>query len=156
MNVKADISWVKHVEGEFEYADPWARFTEIAGLTIKHVRMGGDNREQLAIEFNEGRTLVIADNGQSCCESRYMTCDDDLSGHEGGSLLYVEMDAAAPPSKADVVVEPEPAEDDWDSDNCHETMFVKVQTTKGSFTLCTHNEHNGYYGGFSLEMTLIR
>jgi hypothetical protein len=31
-----------------------------------------------------------------------------------------------------------------------------VQTTKGSFTICTHNEHNGYYGGFSLRVKLHR
>ena len=32
----------------------------------------------------------------------------------------------------------------------HETRFVEIVTTKGSVTLTTHNEHNGYYGGFVL------
>jgi hypothetical protein len=30
----------------------------------------------------------------------------------------------------------------------HETCFVEVQATGGFITLVTHNEHNGYYGGF--------
>lgn len=145
--MNANIAWVDSVEGEFEFTETWAKFTEIAGLTIKHVRMGGD---QLVIEFNERRfhehrTLVIADNGQSCCERRYMVCDDDLSGHEGGSLVAINTDA--PGSQPD---------EEEDSYGCHEVRFVKVQTTKGSFTLCTHNEHNGYYGGFSIEVKLGR
>jgi hypothetical protein len=32
----------------------------------------------------------------------------------------------------------------------HETQFLIVDTTKGSFTIVNHNEHNGYYGGFGL------
>jgi hypothetical protein len=148
----ANIEWVKQVEGEFEYADPWARFTEIAGKVIEAV---ADDDQGMAIRFTDGTRLCIWDGGQSCCESRYMTCDDDLSGHEGGALLSVDLDAAAPP-KADVKAKSETAGDDWDDGDCHETQFVKVQTTKGSFTLCTHNEHNGYYGGFSLEMKLVR
>jgi hypothetical protein len=153
MNVKADISWVKDVTGEFEYADPWARFTEIAAKVIETV---AEDDQGMAIRFTDGSRLCIWDGGQSCCESRYMTCDDDLSGHEGGALLSVDLDAAGPPPKAAADTTPDPDEDDWGDDNCHETMFVKVQTTKGSFTLCTHNEHNGYYGGFSLEMKLVR
>ena len=152
--MNANIAWVDSVDGEFEFTETWAKFTEIAGLTIKHVRMDG---EQLVIEFNERRfhehrTLVIADDRQSCCERRYMTCDDDLSGHEGGHLVGINTDAADPKPVLDYAGEK--ADDDYDE--CHEVQFVKVQTTKGSFTLCTHNEHNGYYGGFSIEVKLGR
>jgi hypothetical protein len=30
----------------------------------------------------------------------------------------------------------------------HEVQFLIVDTDRGSFTCETHNEHNGYYGGF--------
>ena len=151
MRLQDKIGWVDKVEGEFTFTDRWAKFTEIAGLTIKHVRMGGDSRESLAIEFNEGATLIIADEGQSCCESRYLTCDDDLTGHEGGSVVSIDTDAPDPKPVLDYA-----AQKESDSYGCHETQFVKVQTTKGSFTLCTHNEHNGYYGGFGLVVKLVR
>jgi hypothetical protein len=139
------MAWVTEIEGTFEFSDLWAKYAEIVGLKIKHVRLGGDDPENVYIAFEDGRWLSIADEGQSCCESRYMTCDDDLSGHEGGQLISINTDA---PGHG-----PEVGEDDY---GCHDTRFVKVQTTKGSFTICTHNEHNGYYGGFSLRVKLHR
>ena len=45
---------------------------------------------------------------------------------------------------------PEEANEWGDS---HETMFVEIVTDGGdSVTLTTHNEHNGYYGGFWLQL----
>jgi hypothetical protein len=148
------MEWVKQIEGDFEFTDLWARYAEIVGFTIRSINMGGSlsgDDQSLFIHFNEGRILEIKDGGQSCCESRYMTCDDDLSGHEGGQLLSIDLDAADPKPVLDYA---RPETDDYGE--CHETQFVKVQTTKGSFTLCTHNVHNGYYGGFSLSAKLHR
>jgi hypothetical protein len=150
MNVKADISWVKDVTGEFEYADPWARFTEIAAKVIETV---AEDDQGMAIRFTDGSRLCIWDGGQSCCESRYMTCDDDLSGHEGGQLISIDTEASGA-QPADEKADDD--DDEWSTGDCHEVQFVKVQTTKGSFTLCTHNSHNGYYGGFSLRVKLHR
>lgn len=33
----------------------------------------------------------------------------------------------------------------------HEVQFLVVHTDKGDLTMSSHNEHNGYYGGFSIE-----
>jgi len=130
--------WVDLVEGEFAYSDLFARYTEISGLTISEVILGGD---RLTMRFTDGRALIIEDTGQSCCENRYMDCDDDLTAIAGGHLVHIELS--------------EPGHTDEDDNyGCHEVQFLKVQTTNGFFTCCTHNEHNGYYGGFSIEMKL--
>ena len=141
MSIPENAFWVTEIEGDFAFADPFARYTEIVGLTIESI---GKDDQGVAIRFADGSRLCIWDGGQSCCESRYITCDDDLSGHEGGHLVSIDTDA--PGAQPD-------EEDHW---GCHEVQFVKVQTTKGSFTLCTHNEHNGYYGGFSLRVKRLR
>lgn len=36
----------------------------------------------------------------------------------------------------------------------HEVQFLHVKTSKGSFAVSNHNEHNGYYGGFNVEASL--
>jgi len=78
-------------------------------------------------------TLTIADCGQDCCESRYITCDDDLASMSGEVLIAVET--AETPY-------------DWGD---HEVQFLVVRTDKATYTAETHNEHNGYYGGFRIR-----
>lgn len=90
---------------------------------------------QLALE--DGVTLLIQDQGQSCCESRYMTCDDNLANIFGGRLLAIE-----------VLDGP-----DLPSGETHEQQFLIIRTTEGTITVASHNEHNGYYGGFALRIT---
>jgi hypothetical protein len=102
------------------------------GRVISRAGIVGDD---LVITFDDGALLKIWDNGQSCCESRYLTCDDDLSALTGGKLVAVEVRNAP---------------DVQDGGEVHEVRFVEVTTTAGAATVCTHNEHNGYYGGFSL------
>lgn len=41
---------------------------------------------------------------------------------------------------------------DMEGGEVHETKFIIVRTSKGEFTVVNHNEHNGYYGGFSLSV----
>jgi hypothetical protein len=36
----------------------------------------------------------------------------------------------------------------------HEVQFLVVKTDKGNITFQTHNEHNGYYGGFYIQASL--
>lgn len=79
--------------------------------------------------------LIIYDNGQSCCERRYITCDDELDSYVGAKIVGLEA-VCGPDVDAEYDV--------------HEQMFVKLETTSGTITLTTHNEHNGYYGGFDL------
>jgi hypothetical protein len=33
----------------------------------------------------------------------------------------------------------------------HEQTFLKIRTNNGDATVVTHNEHNGYYGGFNIS-----
>jgi hypothetical protein len=130
------MAWVDKIDGEFTHVDLFARYTEVCGLVIESVTLDDD---RLTFAFVGGRRLIIYDDGQQCCENRYMDTDDDLTGHEGGHIVEIEVAAVA---HAD--------DDDYD----HEVQFLKVQTTKGSITCCTHNEHNGYYGGFSIKVQL--
>lgn len=94
--------------------------------------------EELTLTFEDGVSIKIYDGGQSCCESRYMTTDDDISSLVGNSLARIE--AKDGPDE----------EDEHDSYGVHETCFVEVGTSGGFITLTNHNEHNGYYGGFGL------
>jgi hypothetical protein len=106
----------------------------IAALRIDPEGNGGDGVLQL--EF-AGGVLTIRDAGRSCCESRYMTTDDALAAHVGAVFLGVEVRDG--PESTD--------------DEPHEQQFLLVNTSAGTFTVVTHNEHNGYYGGFWLEAT---
>jgi len=91
----------------------------------------------LHISFIDGTKIKLSDEGQSCCEHRYMRTDDDLTSFVGGILIKAEINDA--PS----------IDDEWGEE--HEVQFLIITTSKGSFTMANHNEHNGYYGGFSIE-----
>jgi len=88
-----------------------------------------------------GLTFKIYDDGQSCCENRYMRTDDDLEEYVGAELLQIE------------VADGGTTEGDGET---HEIQFLRIHTSKGLFTLSNHNEHNGYYGGFSIKIEEIK
>ena len=98
-----------------------------------------DNR--LKLSFSDGSGAVLWDDGQSCCESRYITCDDDLSKLVGGELRRIE--AKRSEEKSDEYGDP------------HEMVFIEIGTDECFVTICTHNEHNGYYGGFGLTIDTV-
>ena len=100
------------------------------------------NDERLLMTFDDGVTIKIWDNGQSCCESRYITCDDDPKNLIGGKLIKIEVKNGG-----------ENEGDEWG--NVHETAFVEVTTDAGHIVMTTHNEHNGYYGGFGLSINEV-
>jgi len=104
------------------------------GKEITKAVMNGD---ELRIGFTDGSSFILSDDGQSCCESRYMTTDDDLDFCAGATFLGIELRDG-------------PDFEDEHGD-CHETQFLYVNTSRGGFTVVTHNEHNGYYGGFSIQ-----
>lgn len=108
--------------------------SEYVGQTIAAASIE-DNR--LRLGFGNGKTVEIFDNGQSCCESRYMTTDDDIQSLVGHQLARIEV--------KDGPIENEHGDP-------HETCFVEVGTDHGFITLTNHNEHNGYYGGFGLSI----
>lgn len=109
------------------------------GEPIEHVVLDKDE-DMLTIRLGSG-SLKVWDDGQNCCESRYMTTDDELDTFIGAKL--VSLEAVEGP---DIPYEGESYGD------CHEQMFVKLETTAGTITLVTHNEHNGYYGGFDVRV----
>ena len=95
-----------------------------------------DNR--LRLTFEDGVKISVFDDGQSCCENRYITTDDAVSSLVGHSLTGISSKDG-----------PETV-DEWEG--THETCFVEIATDGGSVTLTTHVEHNGYYGGFGLSI----
>lgn len=107
------------------------------GKEIAHVAI---ENNFLNITFTDQTALSIWDNGQSCCEERYMRTDDDLAYYVGSTLMEIEIRAA--PNEPDQYGE-------------HEVQFLAVKTSKGIFVLANHNEHNGYYGGFWIAARIV-
>lgn len=97
--------------------------------------------ERLNLAFSDGARIAIFDNGQSCCESRYVTTDDDVASLVGHKLVRIEAKDG-----------PETGEE-WGE--THESCFVEIGTDDGFVTLTNHNEHNGYYGGFGLTIVEV-
>lgn len=97
---------------------------------------------ELVFTMDDGYKMALWDDGQSCCESRYMTTDDDLNRFIGAELLGAEIRDGD-----------EPPKEDYDNCDVHEVQFLIVHTSLGDITCVTHNEHNGYYGGFSVVCT---
>lgn len=104
----------------------------IASVTIDDAANGGDGA--LLFMFDGGWKLAVADKGRSCCESRYLKCDDDLAAYVGATFQEITIECG----------------DTMNSkyDECHEVQFLLIHTNRGIFTVNTHNAHNGYYGGF--------
>lgn len=115
------------------YGDTAEIYKEIEGKVIKNAEFKNDS---LYLTFDNGKVRLF-DNGQSCCERRYITCDDSACFLVGNKFTGIKLKMA--PNKEDEYGE-------------HEIMFVEVETSGGSIILETHNEHNGYYGGFSIEL----
>ena len=108
--------------------------TRSLNKVITDLRIDSDD---LKFTFEDGTVLRLYDGGQSCCEHRYIKCDDKLSDYVGQKLVNVEI------KKYDNIG------DDGYSE--HEVQFVEIQTDKDFLTIVNHNEHTGYYGGFSLQ-----
>ena len=96
----------------------------------------------LTIRFSDGTGIVIADDYSMCCETRYMSTDDDLSAFVGARLVGAEVREG-------------PTTELGNDDAAHETAFLVVMTSLGAFTCVTHNEHNGYYSGFAIRVSTV-
>ena len=112
-------------------------FSESVGKVITALSLGED--DALHFTFEDGQRMKISDEGQSCCENRYMRTDDNLQDYVGATLLDAKMRSAPNVEKAD----------EWSDE--HEVEFLAVETSKGTFVMSSHNEHNGYYGGFAIR-----
>jgi len=139
MKVIDDV--VQYYNGEFggynwlagENQDP---FKDAIGKRIHSVRLESDT---LVIRMEDDTVLRLSDDGQNCCEYRYMSLDGDDPVFADGAVLlgggfkdHIYSDAK------------------YDT---HEIQFLEIITSHGSITLSAHNEHNGYYGGFSIRCT---
>lgn len=117
---------------------------QVVGKVIRQVSIREDERgdNTLEIHFEDDTGIGFFDDGQSCCESRYMSVDgDDLTEFVGAK--YVEAFVKDGP------------EIESEYGDVHEIQFLEVRTSKGSITVSAHNEHNGYYGGFSITIKKI-
>lgn len=90
--------------------------------------------KELTIKFNDETGIVLFDDGQSCCEHRYMHTDDNLPDFIGAQFLGAKIQDG--PTETDECGDPK------------ESQFLIVSTSLGEFTVVNYNEHNGYYGGF--------
>ena len=117
------------------------------GKTIKHIELSpppdgskkwdDDGQDTLKVTFDDDSMLTVYDAGQSCCEHRYMRTDDKFEDFVGAQLVSMELKQA--PS----------IEEEYET---HEVQFLELMTSKGALTMASHNEHNGYYGGFAIEL----
>lgn len=110
----------------------------IASVSLDKEANGGDGA--LIVRFTDGTGIELSDRGRSCCESRYITCDDNLASFAGAKLL------------GGSVREGRAEELEYEH---HEIQFLVIDTTAGSITCETHNEHNGYYGGFWVQVSAL-
>ncbi len=108
--------------------------SEIIGKTIQSIELADD---VINVKFDGDKTLELYDSGQSCCESRWITSDADLPYYSGAKFLSMEIREGPDMSGEDSYGE-------------HEAQFLVLITDKGNVDFVTHNEHNGWYGGFSI------
>jgi hypothetical protein len=122
---------IRMLGGNSESVEAWRK---VIGKPIASIALGDD--DVLRIATNDGTKIAVSDHAQSCCESRYMRTDDDLSQFVGATLVNGEI---------------RPAPEVEDGGETHEVEFLVLVTDRGNITFSSHNEHNGYYGGFSVE-----
>lgn len=119
------------------YTDPNLKVIEpFIGKVITDISF---NDDELYIWFGKDG-LKVFDDGQSCCEDRFMTTSDAIQLYVGDKFVGYEV-VDAP----DVI----------DKYYVHEVSFLRILTDQGSFTMESHNEHNGYYGGFHIVFKVV-
>jgi hypothetical protein len=97
--------------------------------------------DEIVITLGNGKTLRVWDSGQSCCESRYITSDADLTSYIGQTIRDFRQ------GEYKTTIESESGEE-------HDVQNFLIDTTEGTIDFVTHVEHNGYYGGFSIAASL--
>lgn len=107
---------------------------QLRGMIIRDAIVDEDS---VTLKFDFGK-LTLRDDGQCCCETRYMSTDDDVRQLIGSRFVCYEVKDAG-----DLQVD----EREYET---HEVQFLEIQTDSGFVTLVNHNEHNGYYSGFSI------
>lgn len=98
-----------------------------------------EHREKLSLTFDDGSRLDLWDDAHECCETRYMSCDDDLATFDGAVFRGATLSDVAR----------EDGFDRGDHGDVHDVQFLRVHTTFGDIVCQTHNEHNGWYSCFT-------
>jgi hypothetical protein len=139
------VVMLKQLSGNHNSVDSYHKSI---GKTIKHIELSpppndsskwdDEGQDTLKVTFDDGSMLTVFDAGQSCCESRYMRTDDKFEAFVGAKLLSMELKEAPTITG------------EWGDE--HEVQFLELMTSKGALTMASHNEHNGYYGGFAIEL----
>jgi hypothetical protein len=111
------------------------------GKKIEAIKLVDDDRKpsELQIHFADGTGIAVFDDGQSCCEYRHTSTDDDLTYFVGATLMGAEITDGGPRTELS-------------DERVHDEQFLKIATDRGVFTLVNHDEHSGYYGGFSIKV----
>lgn len=113
---------------------------EIMGKKILSVKL---EEQEIIIGLEDNKKFILSDIGQSCCEKRYLSTDDDISALLGKKLTNVEVKYGGGRHE--------------ESDEVHEMAFLELRTEDDTYvTICAHNKHNGYYGGINLEISEIK
>lgn len=102
----------------------------------KKIVLASFEGKEIKLGFDDDLKIRISDEGQSCCEDRYITTDDDIKFLVGKNLKHMEIKDGIHGRQ--------------DGGDPHETAFLEIMTDQGCVTFTTHVEHNGYYGGFSI------
>jgi len=112
---------------------------DIANSAINKVISGLEITESwLIIAFDDGTGIKLSDEGQSCCEQRWMHTDDKLEDFIGAVYLGAH------------IADGESGQGFYDE--VQESQFLIISTSIGEFTIVNYNEHNGYYGGFAIRV----
>lgn len=106
------------------------------GKTISTVVL--TTEDKIHFVFTDDTKMTLYDNGQQCCELRYITTDDDLSTFSGSVLLGIVMKSYNSL--------------DLNAYTTNEIQFLEVSTNNGCITFAAHNDHNGYYSGFNISI----
>jgi hypothetical protein len=110
----------------------------ITDATNKEISAIKIDETNLVISFIDGTMVRFFDDGQSCCEHRSMNTDDELQDFVGAKFVGAGIQEG-----------PQTTDPDGYS-NVTESQFLIIKTSRGEFTVANYNNHNGYYGGFSL------
>lgn len=107
-------------------------------LFNKEIKNVHCEEQSLTFNFTDETRFEFFDDGQSCCETRYMNTDDCLSDFKGAKFVNAEVRDGPQEKSSNEYGDPA------------DIQFLIVTTTKGQFTVVNYNEHNGYYAGFGL------
>ncbi len=119
----------------------WVIQTAAIVEVVVENRWRDEETMRLNLGVTNGYTLSLWDAGQSCCETRGISTDDDLNDLIGTRLVSLEVTEVK-------------YKGDRDDCDCEDSAFMKLQSTRSCLTFVNYVHHNGYYGGWDLVVEL--